>query len=244
MEIIPAIYILDGVCVALYKGSLVQKETYFKNPVHVAKAFVKEGSNHIYVADINGKNSGKLEQQNLISQLLKTAKTDVYLESGFQNLEDIDAAFKLGASKIILVSPNLNFAKAAIEKYGSDKIIVQILAHQSEVIFMPWNLSANPQKTTEPLGVVDYAESLVKVGVKVVIYKDQTSEGTMIHPNYDEVDRLFLTCGKELKIYSSGGISSINHLQLLKKIGASGAIIGKALFERVITLKEASQVSA
>ena len=91
----------------------------------------------------------------------------------------------------------------------------------------------------ELIDVVDFAEKLIPLGVKEIVYKDERSEGTLIHPNYDEMDRLFLITGNDLKIYASGGISEIKHLLLLKKIGASGAIIGKAFYEKKLSIKEA-----
>jgi phosphoribosylformimino-5-aminoimidazole carboxamide ribotide isomerase len=238
MEIIPAVYIFDGKVVALYKGSFKQKEFYYKSPVVIAQNFERDGAKKLYVADLNGHMKEKLMQKNEIKMVIDAVKIPVILEASYQNIEEIKEVFDMGASQAVLKSPPLYFVKEAIDAFGPEKIIVQIFAKRSELIEKREKLRAD-----DYTDVVDYAEKLVPLGVKTVIYKDQRSEGTLIHPNYDEVDRLFLIVGKNLKIYSSGGISEEAHLKLLKKIGAAGAIIGKAFYENIITVKQAQEAA-
>lgn len=239
MEIIPAIYILDGKCVALYKGNYDQKEIYYESPVRIARNFKKEGAQKLYVADLNGKMTQSLVQKDKVKEIIDAVDIPIQLEAGFNTLEDIQEALDLGVLQVILRSPPMDFVEKAISKFGAEKIIIQIFSKRQEVIDNHKKL--RPDDYTD---VVEYAEKLVPLGVKYVIYKDQRSEGTLIHPNYDEIDRLFLVTGNNLKIYSSGGISEKNHLKLLKKIGASGAIIGKAFYENIISIKEAQEAVA
>ena len=240
MEIIPAIYLLDGMCVALYKSSFEQKQTYLKSPTNVARNFEKSGAKKLYIIDLNGKQTNTFEQKGIIRKIIENVGMEVWVEAGFHSLEEIQAAFNLGASKISLRAPGLEFVKKAIEKFGAEKIIILLQSKASELIPDGPKEPSAPV-VSQPIDVVDYAEKLVPLGVKYVIYKDERSEGTLIHPNYDEVDRLFLTTGENLKIYASGGISDPKHLQLLKKIGASGAVIGKAFYEGIITFQEAER---
>lgn len=240
MEIIPAIYLLDGMCVALYKSSFEQKQTYMKSPVNVARNFQKSGAQKLYLVDLNGKQTGTFEQREFIKKIIESIEMDVWLETGFNSLNEIEEAFALGVGKVSLRAPGTEFVKQVIQKFGSEKVIILIQAKGSELIPDGPKDPSVPEPN-QPVDVVDYAEKLVPLGVKYVIYKDERSEGTLIHPNYDEVDRLFLTTGESLKIYASGGISEVKHLQLLKKIGASGAIIGKAFYEGIITFSEAYQ---
>lgn len=233
MEIIPVIYILDGLCVALYKSNFDQKQTYFKSPLQLALGFEKGGAKKIMLADLNGKMKKTFEQREIFQQIIKSLKIPVLVVAGFTTIPEIEEAFGIGASQVVIRSPKQTFVKEVIQKFGPEKIIIQLQAKRSQLI--------DGEKTSPDQGidVVDYAESLVPLGVKTIIYKDESSEGTLIHPNYDEIDRLYLTVGKDLKIYSSGGISDAEHLKLLKKIGAAGAIIGKAFYERMLSIKEA-----
>ncbi len=233
MEIIPAMYILDGRCVALYKGSYEQKETYYKSPVEMARYFEKGGALKLHLVDLDSRREGKFTQREIIGRIIASVQIPVQLEASFQNLEDMKAAFAKGAAKIIIRPFALNAVREAVQSFGADKVIVEIQSKGSGV------MGDGKTSDGELIDVVDFAEKLIPLGVKEIVYKDERSEGTLIHPNYDEMDRLFLITGNDLKIYASGGISEIKHLLLLKKIGASGAIIGKAFYEKKLSIKEA-----
>ncbi len=238
MEIIPAIYILDGQCVALYKGSYEQKETYFKSPSEMARYFEKGGAQKLHVVDLNGRRDSGVPQKDVVKRVVAAVKIPVQLESSFHSVDEMKEAFELGVSKVVLRPFAFDIIDEAVAAFGAEKIIIEIQAKGSGVV--------GDGKTSDgdPIDVVDFAEKLVPLGIKEVVYKDERSEGTMIHPNYDEVDRLFLITGKSLRIYVSGGIGDVKHLKLLKKIGASGAIIGKAFYERALTFQEAVQAVA
>lgn len=234
MEIIPALYMYNGKVVALYKGNINQKETYHKSPVSFAEAFEREGARRLYVADINARMNGKLTQTAELKTVIDAINIPVMLEAVFGTPQEIQKGFDLGAAQVVLRSPTIKFTQEAISAFGPEKIVVQLFAKRTELIE-----KREKKHAGDYTDVVDYAEKLVPLGVKEIVYKDERSEGTLIHPNYDEIDRLFLTVGKHLDIYSSGGISEEHHLKLLKKIGASGAIIGKALYEKTLTLSQA-----
>ena len=236
MEIIPVIYVFDGKVVALYKGSLDQKEVYYKSPVTVSQGFERDGAKKLYVVDVNGKMKEEFMQKHDIKLIIEAVKIPIILEATYNSIEDIQEAFDMGISQAVLRSPSVDFIRDAIEKFGPEKIIVQLFAKRSELIE-----KREKRHSDDYTDVVDYAESIIPLGVQTIIYKDQRAEGTLIHPNYDEIDRLFLTVGKNLKIYSSGGISEEHHLKLLKKIGATGALIGKALYERILTISQAEE---
>lgn len=231
MEIIPVIYILDGKVVALYKGDFKQKDTYAGSPLNWARGFQKDGADKILVSDLNARKANVFKQKEMVRTIINELDIPVMVEATFRTLESIDEVLKMGAYRVVVSSPTLQFAKQVVEKFGSEKIVIQIFANRAELIEEREKKHANDY--TE---VVDYAEKLVTAGVKYVLYKDKRSEGILTNPNYDEIDRLYLTCGKDLKIYSSGGISELHHIKLLKKIGASGAVIGKALYERILNI--------
>lgn len=239
MEIIPVIYILDGRCVALYKGSYEQKETYSGTPLGKAGEFEQQGAEKIYLSDLNGLRDKSFTQKEVIREILDTVKVPVLVESGFIDMESMKEAMDMGADQVVLRSTKIELVKEAIQAFDAEKIMVQIYANRAELIEDRVKKSAD-----DFIEVVDFAEQLVNLGVKYVMYKDKRSEGILTNPNYDEIDRLYLTTGRDLKIYSSGGISEKHHLKLLKKIGASGAMIGKAFFERMITIEEAKSAVA
>jgi phosphoribosylformimino-5-aminoimidazole carboxamide ribotide isomerase len=235
MEIIPAIYILDGKCVALYKSSYELKETYFRTPLEMARHFEREGAKKLYLVDLDGKADNTFRQKRIFGEIAEKVKIPVMFETGFNTLEEISEAFKLGAAQVVIRPVATGIVKDAIRQFGAEKIVVLIQARGFGMV------GIEKKSYEEAVDVVDYAESLVPMGVKTVVYKDERSEGTMIHPNYDEADRLVLITGNDLTVYVAGGISEARHLKLLKKIGVDGAIIGKAFYEKKITLGEAEE---
>lgn len=241
MEIIPAISILKGRCVALYKGSYEQKSTYFKTPMEMLHYFEREGASKIHITDLDGCEKCEFTQRDLMQSLAASSSVPLQLDSGFRTLEEVKMALEFGFQKVILRACAYPIIPEAIKMFGPEKIVINIQGKRSELVETKSVEGEEGTSPTTSKDIVDFAEELIPLGVKEIIYKDQFSEGTLIHPNYDEADRLFLITGQSLKIYVAGGISEIKHLVLLKKIGAAGAIIGKAFSEKILTLKEAER---
>ncbi|MBA4337095.1 1-(5-phosphoribosyl)-5-((5-phosphoribosylamino)methylideneamino)imidazole-4-carboxamide isomerase [bacterium] len=227
MEIIPALYILKGKIVALYKGSLEQKEIYGKSPLNFAKEFVKEGARKLYVVDLDKSEFGTDENVNIINEIRKKISVPIIYAGGVRSIEAIEECFGSGMDQVVLGVSAEEVYKQSIKKYGPDKIIVGIKAKGDEVI--------TDLKTDFPLRVIDFAEKLPGMGVTQVLYKDVWKESTKIGPNYDEPDRI-LRMVSSLEVYYSGGIGKEKHLKTLKDIGVKGAVIGKALYEKDMNL--------
>lgn len=226
MEIIPALYILKGKIVALYKGSLEQKDTYQKSPVDFAKEFVSDGAQKLYIIDLDKSEFGTDENMDILIEIRQAVDIPLICGGGIRSLESIDECFEIGMNQIVLGVSAQQVYRDAINKYGADKIIVGIKAKGDEVV--------TDTERTFPLRVIDFAESLPEMGIKQVLYKDIWKESTQIGPNYDEPDRIITML--PLEVYYSGGIGKEKHLKTLKKIGVKGAIIGKALYERQIRI--------
>ncbi len=230
MEIIPAVYILDGKCVSLYKGSLKQKETYYTPPLEMARKFVEEGANFIHIEDINGVKEGGIVQKQLIREIIENVDAKFQLAAGIRDMETLEEAFELGADRVLLEVSALPIFKSALEKYGPEKIIIWIKAKGKEI-------TSDLSSVKTPFEVLDFAEeTLLPLGVKKIVIKDIWREGTMIHPNYDEVDKVVTLTG--LEVYSEGGVGDLKHIKLLKTINATGVIIGKAFYEGILTFKD------
>lgn len=242
MLIIPVLYILDGRCVALYKGSFDQKEEYFKHPADMARTFERDGASLLYISDLNPKIPGQSIQQKLIEQMVNSVHIPIWLEANFSDIEPMRQFLDKKIQRLVLVSPSLEFLQQALQTFGNDRIIVQILGKQSLLLDSFESNTSEPRPSYVETDVVDYAEKIAASGITEIIYKDKWSEGTMIHPDYDEIDRLILTLGPNVNIYASGGIGDLQHLKLLKKIGAAGALIGKALYEKNFNLTEAIEL--
>ena len=227
------LYILDGKCVSLYKSSLEQKETYNRDPIEMARNFEDHGAGALYLVDLNGLKDNTFRQKEIFRRIAEKVSIPVWFETGFDTIDAIGAALDLGCERAVVRPVATSLVKEAIQKFGAEKVAVLILAKGGGMV------GVEKKNYEEAVDAVDYAESLIPLGVKTVVYRDERSEGTLIHPNYDVADRLYQVTGKELKIYVSGGISEPKHLQTLKRIGVAGALIGKAFYERIITVEEA-----
>lgn len=228
MKIIPAIYVLDEKSVTLYKGDFEQKDVYRRSPLEYAKYFVKNGAKSLVLVDLDMSEYGKDVNQNMFREIRKNIEIELICAGGIRTMEAVDQAFEMGMNKVILGVSAEAIYSSSIKKYGSDKIIIGIKAKGDEVL--------THQERKFPLRVIDLAESLPNYGVTTVLYKDVWKEGTKIHPNYDEVDRMLRMTS--LKVYASGGIGTSKHLKTLQEIGAEGAVIGRALYDNDLNLAE------
>lgn len=198
------------------------------SPLKYAKMFVAQGVKKILIVDLDKSEFGTDVNFDIIKEIRNQLEINLILAGGIRSMEAIDAAFDMGMNQVCLgVSAEPVYIES-IKKYGPEKIIVGIKAKGDEVL--------TDQKLAFPLRVIDFAEKLPKFGVTQVLYKDVWKEGTEIHPNYDEVDRIILMT--PLKVYASGGIGTEKHLKTLKEMGAKGAIIGRAFYDRNLSIEE------
>ncbi|MBU1446006.1 hypothetical protein KKD70_01950 [Patescibacteria group bacterium] len=228
MEIIPVIYILKGQVVALYKGSLEQKEVYRTSPVDLAKNMQSQGAHKILIVDLDASEFGDNRNQALIEDIRRAVSCELMIAGRIRTMEALDYNFKIGMNFVVLGVAARQIYAEAIKKYGADRVIVGIKAKGDEVL--------TDEKRAFPLRVIDFAEGLPELGVTQVLFKDIFKEGTQVNPNYDEIDRIMQMT--PLEVYVSGGIGDDKNLRLLKKIGTKGAMIGKAIYERELIFSD------
>ncbi|MFA6528216.1 MAG: 1-(5-phosphoribosyl)-5-[(5-phosphoribosylamino)methylideneamino] imidazole-4-carboxamide isomerase [Candidatus Gracilibacteria bacterium] len=231
MKIIPNIYLLDGKCVSLYKGKeSEQKRVYFKEPFHTARLFESEGAKTLQVTDLNASKTGSLYHLAVIKKICGGVDAEVQLAGGIRTMEEIDKAFKLGVSRVVLGVSAIHVLKEAVAKYGSDKIVFGIKARQHKV---DTDLTIDGKEPE----ISALAKEVEKIGITQIIYKDLETEGTLYHPNFDEIEKLVNETEGRMAIYSSGGIADDYDIKLLKDAGAAGVIISRAFMEDVLDLR-------
>lgn len=186
----------------------------------------------MHIVDLDGAARGELGNLGIITQIAHAVLVPTQLGGGIRRLEMVEQLLKAGIERVIL-------STAAVEEPGlvkeacrnfSECIIVSIDAREGYVATHGW------RQETE-LKAVDCAQSMVKLGVKRFIYTDISRDGTLTEPNFAAIFELVNAIG--LPIIAAGGISSLNHLKMLKQLGVEGAIIGKALYTGDINLKQA-----
>lgn len=234
MLVIPAIDLKDGKVARLRRGDFKFEKVYSDDPIGVAGKWEAAGARRIHLVDLDGAVSGEFKNLPLIEEILKTVKVPVELGGGVRSEEVIEDALKRGVSYVIIGTRLVDekFSKKIIKKYGG-KLIMGVDAKDGKVAVAGWT------KTTE-LDYVEFIKRLEGQGAKTVIFTDIAKDGMLQGPNTEAIKKVL--DATSLDVIASGGVSSIDDLLILKRLevkGLIGAIVGKALYENRIDLKEA-----
>lgn len=234
MKLYPAIDLKDKKCVRLLQGDYNKETVYSDNPKEVAQKWESLGGDFLHIVDLDGAKSGQRMNQEVISEIIKSIKIPVELGGGIRTIETIQFYLDQGVSRVILGSAaikNKAFVKEAVERFGSEKIVVGVDAKAGKVAIEGW------LEVTD-ITALQFCKELEKLGVQTVIYTDIAKDGMMQGPNIEETQRLVQET--HLNIIASGGIASLQDLKRVEQIGVQGAIIGKALYTGAIQLEEAA----
>lgn len=233
MRIIPAIDIIDGKCVRLSQGDYNSKKIYNENPLEVAKEFEDHGVEYLHLVDLDGAKSKHIVNYKILESIAHNTALKVDFGGGIKSDEDVRIAFECGARQItggsIAVKEPETFT-SWLAKFGSEKIILGADAKHKKVAVSGWT-----EESAEEL--LPFIRKYVEKGVEYVICTDISKDGMLSGPSealYTEI----LEENKGLKLIASGGVAAYGDLPLLKEIGCEGVIIGKAIYENRISLKQ------
>lgn len=236
MFIFPAIDLYEGKAVRLYKGDYNEMTVYSERPWEIAEDFYNQGARHIHLVDLEGARDGTTPNIEIVKKIIATADLFVEIGGGIRSMDTVKAYVDAGVDRVILGTAAVKdeeFLKAAIAAYG-DKIAVGIDLKDGYVAIKGWT-------ETVPYTGFEFCEKMESLGVKTVICTDISKDGAMQgtnHELYCEMSRRF-----NLNITASGGVSSIDDVERLNRLGIYGAIIGKAYYTGAIVLKEAVAIT-
>jgi len=232
VEVIPAIDIRDGYCVRLYQGDYSEETVFSDDPVQVALRWQSLGAPRLHIVDLDGAVEGKPANMDIINTLAGAMLVPTQLGGGIRDISTVKALLSAGIERVILGTAaveDAEFVREVCSKY-SESVIVSIDTRDGLVAVRGWT------EETE-LDGIDFAEKMAELGVRRFIYTDIVRDGTLTEPNFTAISELITEL--RLPVIAAGGISSIQHLIMLKQLGAEGAIIGKALYTGDINLKQA-----
>ncbi|GAA5088132.1 1-(5-phosphoribosyl)-5-[(5-phosphoribosylamino) me thylideneamino]imidazole-4-carboxamide isomerase [Chryseobacterium ginsengisoli] len=232
MKIIPAIDIIDGKCVRLSKGDYDTKKIYNKNPVEVAKEFEDFGIKFLHLVDLDGAKSKHIVNQKVLENIAKETSLEIDFGGGLKTLEDIEIVFNSGAKQITIGSiavQNPEFCFDLIQKFGSEKIILGADCENRKIKTSGWLEESDRD-------VIDFILQYQKKEVKNTICTDISKDGMLEGPSTDLYQDILAQTS--IQLVASGGISGIEDVYKMKEIGCSGTIIGKAIYEDRISLKQ------
>lgn len=233
MRIIPAIDIIDGNCVRLSKGDYATKKIYNENPLEVAKQFEAHGITYLHLVDLDGAKSKHIVNHKILEDIATQTSLKVDFGGGLKTDDDLRIAFECGASQITggsIAVKNPETFKRWITSYGADKIILGADAHHRKIAISGWLEESDDE-------VVPFIKNYEKEGVQFVICTDISKDGMLQGPSFDLYGEI-LQETENIKLIASGGISSFDELPKLATLGCEGTIIGKAIYENRISLKQ------
>jgi len=234
MRIIPAIDIIDGKCVRLSKGDYDTKKIYNENPLEVAKAFEDSGIQYLHLVDLDGAKSSRIVNHKVLYEIAQNTNLKIDFGGGLKSDADLKIAFDNGASQITggsIAAKNPELFASWLTKYGSDKIILGADSNNRKIATDGWLESTETD-------VVGFIKDYVEKGIQYVICTDIEKDG-MLQGSSNELYTEILTTS-QVKLIASGGVSCLEDLEQLKALGCEGAIVGKAIYENRISLKELS----
>lgn len=233
MKVIPAIDIIDGKCVRLTQGDFARKEIYNDDPAYVAAEFERIGFTHLHVVDLDGAKNGKIENWNIIKAVALNTNLNIDFGGGVRTSNDIEQLLKCGVTQVnvgSLAIKNPTMVAEWIKLFGSERIILSADIKDQTVVTDGWKNS-----TSSSIDVL--VSQFMKYKIKYVTCTDVNRDGMMRGPNtsfYKEMIKQF----PDIKFTASGGVHSLEDLRDLKRAGAHGAIIGKALYVGELNLDE------
>jgi len=232
MRIIPAIDIIDGKCVRLTKGDYATRKIYNENPLEVAKQFEASGIQYLHLVDLDGAKSNQIINYKVLEQIAINTSLKIDFGGGLKSTNDVEIAFNSGANQITggsIAVKNPTLFKTWLEKYGSEKIILGADCNNRKIATSGWLESSE-------LDVVDFIKNYEQEGIKTVICTDISKDGMLSGTANDLYKEIINKTN--VKLIASGGVSCMDDLSLLQEMGCEGAIIGKAIYEGKISLKD------
>jgi phosphoribosylformimino-5-aminoimidazole carboxamide ribotide isomerase len=233
MEIIPAIDIIDGKCVRLAKGDFDQKVIYNDDPVEVAKRFEAIGITHLHIVDLDGAKGKSLNNIKSLERIADKTSFVIDFGGGIKNTEQLQQVFNAGAAMVSVGSVTVKDPELFSEwvnNFGSDKFLPGADVLDKKIKINGW-------KEETRIDIFDFISSIIEKGIDRVFCTDISKDGMLQGPAtglYEEILDHF----PSLNLIASGGISDYNDLLELEEIGCAGAIVGKAIYEEKISLKQ------
>lgn len=236
MNIFPAIDLYDKKAVRLLNGDYNQMTVYSDNPAEFAKDFESQGAEFLHIVDLEGARDGTTPNLDIIKSITENTKLFVEVGGGIRSMEVIEKYKSCGVKRVILGTAAVNdeeFLKSALSKYG-DMIAVGVDIKDGFVAIKGWTEKSR-------FSCFEFCEKLQNLGVQTLICTDISKDGAMQGTNrelYRELSEKF-----SMNITASGGVSTIEDVKSLAKMGIYGAIIGKAYYIGAISIKEAIEVA-
>ncbi len=236
MRIIIAIDIIGGKCVRLTRGDFSTEKVYSEDPLVIAKQIEDNGLKYLHLVDLDGARNRRIENLGVLETIAGKTGLTIDYGGGLRSGDDIKRVFEAGAKQVtagsIAIKQPDHFLEL-LDEFGSDKLILG-------ADFSDRKLSASGWLENSEIDIMDFISGYASKGVKYVICTDIGKDGMLEGPSAEIYKEIISET--DVKLIASGGISSIADIKNMKEIGCEGTIVGKAFYERRVTLKELSEL--
>lgn len=233
IQIIPAIDIIGGKCVRLTQGDYAQQKTYNENPLEVAQSFEDAGITRLHLVDLDGAKQKRIVNHKVLETLASKTKLHIDFGGGVQSDEMIQLAFDYGAKQVTggsVAVKNPELFEEWLQSYGGEKIILGADARDEKIAISGW------EEATEK-SVYEFVGEYIKKGAKYTISTDVAKDGLLQGPSFDLYQNL-QDQYPDLHIIASGGVATFDDIVTLNEMNIFGVIVGKAIYEGRVTLKQ------
>ena len=234
MRIIPAIDIIEGKCVRLSKGDYSTKKIYSEDPLDMAKRFEDHGIKYLHLVDLDGAKSKHIVNHKVLENIATNTSLQIDFGGGLKTDDDLRIAFESGAKQITggsIAVKNPETFTSWINTYGADKIILGADAMDEKIAVSGWLEESDKD-------LIPFINEYQNKGIAYVICTDISKDVMLEGPAFNLYKRILNETENDLKLIASGGISTFDELPKLAEIGCEGTIIGKAIYENRISLKQ------
>lgn len=233
MRIIPAIDIIEGKCVRLSKGDYSTKKIYNESPLEVAKQFEGAGIQYLHLVDLDGAKSKHIVNYKVLEHIAAQTSLKIDFGGGLKSDNDLRIVFESGARQVTggsIAVKEPGVFKEWLKTYGADRIVLGADAQDEKIAISGWQEASG-------LEVIPFIKEYQRDGVKYVICTDISKDGMLEGPSFELYKRI-LDQAPGIRLIASGGISHFDELPKLAALGCEGTIIGKAIYENRISLKQ------
>lgn len=237
MEIIPAIDIINGKCVRLTQGDYAQQKIYNEHPLEVAQAFEDAGLRRLHLVDLDGARNGAVRNWKVLETLAGKTSLIIDFGGGIKTAADVDIVFNSGGALATIGSLAVKDAPlfaSWLHDYGADKFLLGADVKNEKIAVSGW------LETTDRW-IYDFIDDYRKLGVRQIFCTDVSKDGLLQGPALDLYTNI-LEKFPDLHFIASGGVSGMADVDALRETGCKGVIIGKAIYEGLITLKELAKL--
>ena len=237
MQIIPAIDIRGGNCVRFEQGDYERETVFDDDPASVAERWQAQGARRLHVVDLDGAREGRPINGDAVNRILAAASVPVQVSGGVRDIETVQEHLDAGADRVVLGTAAIKDPAMLLNTIARfrDRIIVSVDARDGVVRTEGWTEGSD-------VNALEMVRDLSEIGARRIVYTDISADGMLEGPNFDAITQLLEVVSgliSPVAVIAAGGISSVDHVRELARLGVNGAIVGRALYTGALDLSEA-----